>query len=79
MAETNVKLRIEGMTCDGCAASIEHALKREKGIRRVKVNWRAKEGEVVFDEAETTLDDILDSAIFRRHYGASAQKTAEVR
>ncbi len=71
MAEQRILLEIAGMTCDGCAASIEHALQRQKGVRLVKVNWRAKAGEVAFDPEETTVDDLLESSIFRRHYHAS--------
>ena len=77
MSETSIMLRIEGMTCDGCAASIEHAPKRQRGVRRVKVNWRAKSGEVAFDPEKATVDEILQGSIFRRHYAASVIQDAE--
>ena len=77
MSETSITLRIEGMTCDGCAASIEHALRRQRGVRRVKVNWRAKSGEVTFASEEVTVDEILQDSIFRRHYAASVMQNTE--
>ena len=34
MGENEINLRIEGMTCEGCAATISAYLKREGGWRR---------------------------------------------
>lgn len=70
MPETKVALKIRGMTCEGCSQSIEYALKRQKGVKRIKVNWRTGTGEVVFDPEQTEVEDILDNRIFQGHYGA---------
>lgn len=71
MSAETIVLQIEGMTCDGCAQGIQHALKRAKGVRAVKVNWRTGQGEVSFDPTETNELDILENPVFRRHYKAS--------
>jgi copper chaperone CopZ len=79
MSDTHLQLYIEGMTCDGCASSIEHALKRQQGVRLVKVNWWEKAAQVVFDDGETTPENILGNKVFRRQYSASVQTTSEGR
>ena len=71
MAEAKAVLQIEGMTCDGCAQAIQYSLKRKKGVKQVKVNWRTGQGEVTFDTEETSELDILENPVFRRHYKAS--------
>ena len=70
MSEEKVLLQIEGMTCDGCAQTISHSLKRDEGVKQVKVNWRTGQGEVTFDTEETSELDILENPAFR-HYKAS--------
>jgi len=70
--ETKVVLKIQGMSCDGCSQSIEHSLKRQRGVKGVKVNWRTGTGEVVFDPEETKVEDILENRIFQGHYKAQA-------
>jgi copper chaperone CopZ len=39
--ESSVKLKVEGMTCGGCVASVENALGRVAGVRKVKVDLAA--------------------------------------
>ena len=41
---------IEGMTCGGCVASVESAIGRVPGVKRVKADLQAKEAVV---EGET--------------------------
>lgn len=70
MPETKVALKIRGMTCEGCSQSIEYSLKRQKGVKGVKVNWHMGTAEVVFDPDQTEVDDILENRMFQGHYGA---------
>lgn len=70
MADEKVLLQIEGMTCDGCAQTIERSLKRDKGIKKVKVDWRSGAGEIVFDPGETDEQEILENRVFQGHYKA---------
>ena len=70
MVEEKVFMQIGGMTCDGCAQGIQHALERTRGVKAVKVNWRSSQGEVTFDTHETSELDILEHPIFQGHYSA---------
>lgn len=71
MAEQIITLQIEGMTCDGCAQGIRYALKRQKGVKTIKIDWRGGMGEVTFDTADTSEQDILENPVFAGHYKAS--------
>lgn len=51
-------LAIEGMTCGGCAASIERSLKSLPGVTACTVNLAGKSAEVVHDDG-VTLDNLI--------------------
>ncbi|MGB9888622.1 MAG: FAD-dependent oxidoreductase, partial [Anaerolineae bacterium] len=63
-------MRIEGMTCDGCAAHVRRALEGVDGVRSVVIpNWREGRATVV---AEADLpDDALTEAVRAAGYGAA--------
>ncbi|MGB9775312.1 MAG: mercury(II) reductase [Anaerolineae bacterium] len=70
MGKEQIKLRIEGMTCDGCAAHVRRALEGVDGVRSVVIpNWREGRATVV---AEADLpDDALTEAVRAAGYGAA--------
>lgn len=70
MAEEKVLLEIEGMTCDGCAQTVQHALEREKGVKTAEVDWQSGVAEVTFDREQTDEEQILDNPVFGRQYQA---------
>ena len=76
MGEQTIMLEIQGMTCEGCAQGITYALKQSKGIRQVKVDWRAGLGEVAFDTALTSPEEILADPVFKGHYSAQLSTAA---
>lgn len=51
-------LKIRGMHCASCARNIEKALKREKGILEVNVNFASEKASVSFDSEVITLEKI---------------------
>ena len=53
MATETVRLRIEGMGCDGCVTAVHGALTRLPGIRQVTV---ALDQGTAVDEAEAPAD-----------------------
>ena len=53
MATETVKLRIEGMGCDGCVAAVDEALRKLPGVSQVRVDLAAGTAEV---EAERSID-----------------------
>jgi copper chaperone CopZ len=65
-----LKLRIEGMTCDGCAETVRRYLKQLDGVEDAVIDWEGGRGEVVFDPAKTDEEKILSSRAFRRQYSA---------
>jgi Cu+-exporting ATPase len=50
---TQTKLKITGMHCAGCAASVEKALKVVKGVSSAAVDLAANQASVEFDPAKT--------------------------
>jgi copper chaperone CopZ len=65
-------LKIEGMTCDGCADTVQRYLKQLDGVHDAAIDWQSGRGEVVFDPAKTDAAEILESRAFRRQYRAEA-------
>jgi copper chaperone CopZ len=68
--ERSVLLEIEGMTCDGCAQTIERALKRDQGVREVRTDWQAGIAEVRFNPEARDVRTILGNRVFQRQYRA---------
>jgi Cu+-exporting ATPase len=58
MAKEKTLIRISGMHCASCAQTIEKALKKEKGIINVNVNFATEKAVVEYDPAEITLERI---------------------
>ncbi len=66
----SISLRVEGMTCQGCANSLAAYLKRERGVLDVEVDWRAGRAVVTYDPALTGPERILDSQPFQGPFRA---------
>ena len=56
---------LEGMTCAGCAASVERQLRKEEGVEEVNVNFanhtvslKYREGVTSFQKLQKSIDDI---------------------
>ncbi|KAF8141548.1 copper P-type ATPase CtaA [Boletus edulis] len=54
------ELRIEGMTCSSCVASIEGVLRTQPGIYSVKVALLAERGVIEYDPTSWTTDKIIN-------------------
>ena len=69
MTAETVRLRIEGMGCDGCVAAVDEALRKVPGVRRVTVDLAAGRAEV---EVEAPADTApLLAAVERAGYDAA--------
>ena len=55
MADRNVDLNIEGMTCDHCVGAITRALKALPGVQTANVSLSEKRANVTFDESEVSV------------------------
>ena len=55
---TDVKLRINGMTCHSCELHVETALQALPGVRSVSADATRGEAWIALDESATSLDDV---------------------
>jgi len=65
-----VILKVDGMSCGGCAASVTRVLKATPGVSDAVVELAAKRATVTFDPARTSVP-VLKSAIDDAGYAAS--------
>ncbi len=63
----HIKIKIEGMTCAACSASVERALRRADGVVQVNVNLATNSASVLCDPAvpEQSLVDIVNKTGFK--------------
>jgi mercuric transport protein len=67
-ASTTVTIRIEGMHCQNCAASVQKKLKATEGVEDVRVSFEKKEAWVKFDDQKTSvakLREVINSTGFK--------------
>src|SRR2546421_1732726 len=50
-----ITLRVKGMTCGGCAASVEKALKSTDGVTDVRVSFEKGKAVVKYDDQKVTV------------------------
>ena len=63
-----VTLKITGMSCSGCAANVEKALKGVAGVSSVTVDLKAKKAAVEYDPSKTN-EKALAQAVKSAGYG----------
>jgi copper chaperone len=61
-------LKVTGMSCSGCSANVEKALKGVAGVSSVKVDLKGGKASVDYDPAKTTDKD-LANAVKKAGYG----------
>ncbi len=66
-------LKIDGMTCQGCADMIENALHGTEGVAGVKVSYLGGTGEVIYDPGKTTREQIVGSDVFSKETGYAVE------
>jgi Cu+-exporting ATPase len=62
-------IRIQGMTCAGCQAAVQAALRKVPGVVEASVNLLTHQAAVEFDPAQAKVDTMLD-AVRASGYGA---------
>lgn len=67
----NKILNIAGMTCDGCASKVAHALKSVPGVHDVVVTLTDDQAAVRYDETVTSPEK-LQAAVTGAGYGVRA-------
>lgn len=66
----HITLHINGMTCNGCVASVTKILQGVDGVARVAVSLADKRAEVAFDAAKTSPEALI-AAVEDGGYDAS--------
>ncbi|NNE66227.1 MAG: hypothetical protein HKN33_06640 [Pyrinomonadaceae bacterium] len=56
--QKTVVIRVEGMTCDGCASHIDESLKKLVGVHSVKASYKNGDVKVVYDSRKISVDSI---------------------
>lgn len=77
-ATRTTTIYVDGMTCGGCAISIEQVLKNTEGVEDVRVNFERAEAVVKYDDRKVTaskLPAVVKSIGFR----ASSMPSKKVR
>jgi len=72
-ASQTVTLRVEGMTCGGCATDIKKALRATDGVLEARVSFEKAEAWVRYDDRKVTVEKIrkaIDDAGYRVVDGA---------
>ena len=59
-ATRTVTIRVEGMHCQNCAASLEKKLKATAGVQAVRVSFAKKEAWVKFDDRTISVAQIRE-------------------
>lgn len=59
-ATRTVTIRIEGMHCQNCAASVEKKLKATAGVQAARVSFEKKEAWVKFDDRTISVAQIRE-------------------
>lgn len=54
-----IELKIDGMHCGSCAVGIQMLVSQMDGVKSMSVDYEGKKGEVEFDPAKVTKDDIV--------------------
>ena len=67
----SVRIGIDGMTCEGCVASVTRVLKALPGVEQVDVSLAAGSANVRYDAARTNVP-AMRSAIEDAGYGVRA-------
>jgi mercuric transport protein len=62
-APQSVTLRVEGMTCGGCATAIEKALRATDGVLEARVSFEKKEAWVRYDDRKVTVEKIRKAIV----------------
>jgi len=65
-----VKLKISGMTCQGCVRSVKNVLENVPGVTTAEISLQNSEARVVFDRARASLES-LKAAVEEAGYEAA--------
>lgn len=59
-ATRTVTIRVQGMTCDGCATSVENALKSTDGVEEARVNFKSGKAVIRYNDQKVTISRLRE-------------------
>jgi len=65
-----LNLKINGMTCTGCASGIQSILLSFEGVIDAKISYQDRTGEVIYNPSIITKEEIINSEAFTGQYSA---------
>ena len=68
-----VMLKVEGMHCDGCAATMQALLERNGGVRKAAVSFKEAEARVLYDPQSVT-EEQLTAAIEKSGFRVAGRR-----
>jgi Cu+-exporting ATPase len=66
-------VKIEGMSCAGCARTVESILKKAEGVKSALVNFPAEKAYIEYDASKTS-SSVLEETIKKSGYGALTEE-----
>ena len=69
--QKTVVLKIDGMTCGGCAIATHKVLARLTGVSKVEVGYEQSRAAVTYDSTKTTVEEMI-AAVKTLGYTATA-------
>jgi len=72
-ASLDVKLAVKGMTCSGCAKSVQAVLEKVPGVTKAEVILEKNEADVTYEKGKTTPEELV-KAVEKAGYKCSLQK-----
>ena len=72
-ANLDVKLSVKGMTCSGCAHSVQAALEKVPGVTKAEILLDKNEAAVTYEKGKTTPEELI-KAVEKAGYKCSLKK-----
>ena len=76
-----VTIRVKGMTCGGCATSVEKALELTEGVQTVRVSFERGKAVIKYDDQKVTvtkLREVINSTGMSCEVPKGDKKKAEI-
>lgn len=71
--QQRITLSITGMTCAACSNRVEKSLSKVDGVKSATVNPANEKATIVFDEAETSVDELINR-VEKTGYGVTEER-----
>ena len=69
-----IKMKIDGMHCDMCAANLQRELKLVDGVKKADVSFAEKRATVVYDEKKADIDRLKEAVTAAGYQTAGIQE-----